>query len=715
MSTLAACTFTLSRTVQPSGHYGATAYVTVTASTSTCYWTATSNASWLHTTSSGTGSGTVTYTIDNNYSPSARSGTLTIAGQIFTVNQDGMPCGFTLSRTSQPSGAGGATASVTVTATYSTCSWTATSNASWLHTSSSGTGSGTVTYTIDNNTSLSARSGTLTIAGQTFTVNQSGHVPPVANAGPNQTAGIGTALTFNGSGSVAKDYNSITSYSWAFGDARTGSGVSATHTYSSAGTYVVTLTVTDSWGATSQGSCTVTITSASSGSTLAAASCIWERHFGGTTSGVDSAQALAIKEDHNGNVIVVGFFFHSINLGGGSLSSAGAEDIFVVKYDSNGTYQWGRRFGGTGTDKANGVAIDSNNNIVVAGTFANTVDFGGVSLTSAGSSDIFVTKYDPNGNLLLAKAFGGTAGETCKGVALDSANNIFITGYYGYYGTAVNFGGGPLPLSAGTTGMVEDVFVAKLTPSGGYVWANGYGGTGYDSGNGIAVDGSGNAVIVGSFQGSLNLGGSTFASAGGYDIFVAKYAGSTGAHQWSVSGGGTGNEQGRSVAVDASGNVVVTGEFMGTATIGGTALSSPYSPSLTAMFLTKYSASGSPVWSQGFVPTDSYSMATGRGVAVDGAGNIVLTGYIQGTVGFGSLYLTGGSPTIVLAKFSGSGLQLWAKGYGGTSLNDVGQAVSTGASNNILAAGYFGDPINFGCGSMTSACQADGFSVKVSP
>jgi hypothetical protein len=133
------------------------------------------------------------------------------------------------------------------------------------------------------------------------------------------------------------------------------------------------------------------------------------------------------------------------------------------------------------------------------------------------------------------------------------------------------------------------------------------------------------------------------------------------------------------------------------------------------LFLTKYSSTGSPVWAQGFVPLDTYSMATGRGVAVDGSGNIVLTGYVQGTVGFGSLYLGGGSPTILLAKFSGSGGQLWAKAYGGTSLNDVGQAVSTGAGNNILAAGYFGDPIDFGCGSMTSACKADGFAVKISP
>src|SRR5205823_1821947 len=141
----------------------------------------------------------------------------------------------------------------------STCSWTATSGASWLHTTSSGTGSGTAAYTIDNNTSSAARTGTLTIAGQTFTVNQAGHVAPTANAGANQTAKIGTALTFNGSGSIARDGATITTYKWAFGDLATASGATVTHAYASAGTYVVTLTVTDSWGATGQGSCTATI------------------------------------------------------------------------------------------------------------------------------------------------------------------------------------------------------------------------------------------------------------------------------------------------------------------------------------------------------------------------------------------------------------------------------------------------------------------------
>jgi hypothetical protein len=432
---------------------------------------------------------------------------------------------------------------------------------------------------------------------------------------------------------------------------------------------------------------------------------------------VDTVDSVSIKEDHNGNVVVVGRFGGTVNFGGGALTSAGDDDIFVLKYDSTGTFQWARRFGSYGADKVTAVAIDSTDNIVVVGSFTATVDFGGTSLTSAGSTDIFVAKYGPTGTLLWAKRFGGTAGEACNGVALDSAGNILITGYYGYFGTALDFGGGPLPLPGGTTAMVMDVFVAKLTPSGGYIWAKGYGGTtGYDSGNGIAVDGNGDVLVVGNFQSSFSLGGSTFTSAGGDDIFVAKYSGASGSHLWSASGGGSGSDQGKAVAVDGSGNVVVTGEFCGTATIAGSTLSSTYAPAYPAIFLAKYSAAGAAAWAKAFVPMDSYSMAGGRGVAVDGAGNIVLTGYSQGTVDFGGGHqLSTGSKTVLLAKVSGSGGVSWVTGYGGASMDNYGEGVSIGVGNNILVTGIFGDPIDFGCGSMTSTSRADGFAAKLSP
>jgi hypothetical protein len=658
-----------------------------------------------------------TYTVsavDHAYNQSARSSpaiatTLSIGG-----------CSYSISATSAAAAAIGGTGSVGVTANAG-CSWTATSTASWLTITAGagGSGNGTVYYSVAANTATSSRAGTLTIAGQVFTVSQAvdTSLPSVTLTGPTGGATVSGTITPTASASDPVGVARVEFYR----DGTTLVGTATASPYSVSDDTTKVANGSHSYSAKAYDAAGNSATSASTtvtvnNNTIAppSGSCLWERHFGGTMINVDGASPTAIKEDHAGNVVVVGQFTGSVDFGGGRLTSAGGADVFIVKYDSTGAYQWSRRIGEIGTDKVGGVAIDSANNLVVVGSFGGTVDFGGASLTSAGSMDTFVAKYGPSGALLWAKRFGGTAGESCNAVALDGANNILITGYYGYYGTAVDFGGGALPLSGGTTAFQWDMYVAKLSADGGYVWAKGYGGLGNDAGNGIAVDGNGDVVVAGSFQQSASFGGSTLASAGGYDVFVAKYAGSTGSHLWSVRGGGSGDDLGVGVAVDASGNVVVTGQFMGTANIGGSALSSPYNPGLSAMFLAKYSAAGGVVWSQGYVPVASYGSASGGGVAVDGAGNIVLTGYVQGAVGFGSANLGGGSPTIALAKVSGSGGIVWAKAYGSYTGNG-GTGVNIGAGNNILVTGYFDQTADFGCGSMTSICQADGFAAKLSP
>jgi Putative binding domain, N-terminal/Viral BACON domain len=150
--------------------------VSVTA-TSGCQWTGVSHASWITVTngSAGTGNGTVTYSVTANPSSSSRSGTLTIAGRTVTVTQAGT-CTFTLLPTSQNVVAAGATHTASVTAA-SGCAWTAASNAtSWITitSGSSGNGNGTVTYNVAARTATTTRTGTLTIAGQTLTVTQSG-------------------------------------------------------------------------------------------------------------------------------------------------------------------------------------------------------------------------------------------------------------------------------------------------------------------------------------------------------------------------------------------------------------------------------------------------------------------------------------------------------------------------------------------------------------
>ncbi|MFN7930345.1 MAG: BACON domain-containing protein [Blastocatellia bacterium] len=170
------CTYFLSATSVSVGASASTGSVTVTPSNAACTWTAASNTAWL--TITGTSNGTVNYSVAANTTTGLRTGTMTIAGQTYTVNQDGIACNYSLSATIASVTAAATTRSVTVTATAG-CSWTAVSNATgWITVTAgaSGTGNGTVNFSIAPNTSTSERIGTLTIAGQNYTVTQAGLV-----------------------------------------------------------------------------------------------------------------------------------------------------------------------------------------------------------------------------------------------------------------------------------------------------------------------------------------------------------------------------------------------------------------------------------------------------------------------------------------------------------------------------------------------------------
>jgi hypothetical protein len=152
-----------------------------------CGWWAASNASWITITSSDTGYGnrTVTYSVAANTSTSARTGTIAAAGQTFTITQQGQSCTYAISPTGSSPAASATTGSVNVTCGTS-CPWTAASNVSWITITSSATGNGggTVSYAVSANTSTSPRTGTLTIAGQTFTMTQAGKSNRVISVSP---------------------------------------------------------------------------------------------------------------------------------------------------------------------------------------------------------------------------------------------------------------------------------------------------------------------------------------------------------------------------------------------------------------------------------------------------------------------------------------------------------------------------------------------------
>ena len=200
------CAPTISPTSRSISQASTTGSVGVSAGTG-CGWTAASNASWITITggSSGSGSGTVSYSVAGNTATAGRTGTMTIAGQTFTITQAGAACTYSLTPTSDTSPAAGESATASVS-TVAGCGWTATSGASWITITggASGSGNGTVGYSVAQNTAGSQRTGTLTIAGQSFTVTQTAaacsySVTPTSRTSP-ATGDSSTASVAAGSG-----------------------------------------------------------------------------------------------------------------------------------------------------------------------------------------------------------------------------------------------------------------------------------------------------------------------------------------------------------------------------------------------------------------------------------------------------------------------------------------------------------------------------------
>ncbi len=361
----------------------------------------------------------------------------------------------------------------------------------------------------------------------------------------------------------------------------------------------------------------------------------WARHYGG--SGFIKPQAVAV--DASGNIFVTGAFNGTVNFGGGSVTSAyGIEDIFVAKYSSSGTYQWSKIIACANTNASGyGVAVDSGGNVIVTGDFLAYVNFGGTDLVGYGSHNIFVAKYSSSGAHLWSKAFGNGTEDLPYAIAVDGNDNIVLTGYFH---DDMDFGGGTL-FSEG----YADVFVIKFSSSGAHLWSRSFGGASSDIGYGVAVDGSNNVVLTGSFMGTVDFGGGSQSSSGSMDVFVVKYS-STGSFLWSRSAGGTSVDQGRSVAVDSSGNVVVTGQFYGTADFGGGSIAGGGGLDI---FVAKYGSSGAHQWSAAFGGT---STDDGQAVAVNSAGEAIVTGFFYGTADFGGLVLTGSWSDIFLMSLA---------------------------------------------------------------
>ena len=170
--------------------------------------------------------------------------------------------------------------------------------------------------------------------------------------------------------------------------------------------------------------------------------------------------------------------------------------------------------------------------------------------------------YSASGQYLWARTSGDVGSQVAYGVAIDSYSNIVVTGQFS--GT-VDFGGGPMT-SDGS--LSPDIFLVKLSSGGSHIWSKRLGGSSSDSGRSVAVDGSDNVLVTGWFVGAVDFGGGTLSSAGGLEVFAAKYS-PAGAYKWAKRFGGSSSDVGNKIIADNLGDVFVGGYFQNAGDFGG--------------------------------------------------------------------------------------------------------------------------------------------------
>jgi hypothetical protein len=429
-----------------------------------------------------------------------------------------------------------------------------------------------------------------------------------------------------------------------------------------------------------------------------------------TMGGINDDFGFSVAVDGSGNVYVTGRFEGTVDFDPGAgtdnHTSAGGYDIYLTRINSDGTYGWTKTIGGGSDDRGRSVAVDGNANIYVTGLFSGTVDFdpgaGTDNHTSAASSDMFLTRFDDEGNYGWTKTMGGTGYEVGLSVAADGSGNVYFTGTF--EGTA-DFDPG-----AGTDNHTSvgdaDIFLTKINSDGSYGWTKTMGGGSDGVGWAVALDGSGNVYVTGEFKGTTDFdpgaGTDNHTPEGDSDIFLTRIN-SDGSYGWTKTMGGTGVDIGYSVALDGNGNIYVTGSFNGTVDLDpGVATDNHTSAGGFDIFLTRINSDGSYGWAKTMGGTGADE---GNSVAVDGRGNVYVTGFFHGTVDFDpgvatDNHTSAGDVDIFLTRINSDGSYGWTKAMGGVSA-DISYWVAVDGSGNVYVVGYFAGTADFDPGVAT--------------
>ncbi len=442
---------------------------------------------------------------------------------------------------------------------------------------------------------------------------------------------------------------------------------------------------------------------------------VWAKRIGGTS--VDFSNDIAT--DANGNTYTTGYFRGTVDFDPGTdtFNLTSLDDkFFICKFDAEGNLLWAKTSGGSDNGSSQnlgkGIATDSYGNVYVTGSFSgDSITFeNNLLLFSSTAGDIFVVKYNSDGNVLWAKSAGGSS--NCKAISTDINGNVFVTGQFN--AITMNFGNDTLINSSPYN---SDIFLAKYDSSGSVIWAKsagGYGTATYKSefSYGVSTDMNGNIFITGSFwTNTIIFGNDTLTNPNnsGPNSFIVKYN-SFGNVIWAKSAGTGVNDYTR-ISDDINGNIYLTGVFVLSMGFGNDTLTNNGGDD--DIFIAKYDSLGNVLWAKSAGSTDN-DYVSSKSISTDETGNVYITGdFRSSTIDFGNDIITnsGGFDNgmlqpysdLFIAKYDASGNFIWAKSAGANDGNDYCYGIATDINGNAYVTGNFrGTTIGLGSDTLTN-------------
>lgn len=444
--------------------------------------------------------------------------------------------------------------------------------------------------------------------------------------------------------------------------------------------------------------------------------------YGTYLGGADGDFVSGVAVDASGNTYVTGYTLSANFPTQNALQGArsGTSDAFVAKLNPAGTaLVWATYFGGSDYDYANAIAIDDGGNVFIAGQTAST-DLPTQSALqpslAGGGYDGFVAKLSPNGaSLLYSTYLGGTDNDSTAGLAVDAAGNAVVL--LAAYSTDIATVNAAQPTSGGNA----DGYLTKLTPAGARTYATYLGGSGVDFAHHVAIDGAGNAYVTGQTYSTdfPTLNPLQAANAGYSDVFVTKYT-SAGARVFSTylgGGAGTGYDFAQGVAVDSGGNVILTGGTE-SSDFPTTSAMQPTLSGRADAFLTKIAANGASLVYSTYLGGSASDY--GKGVVLDGSGNVFVTGTTTSTNFPTKLPIqaaNAGGTDVFMAKLAPSGASfVYATYLGGSGADDYPFALAVDAKGVAVIVGQTTSsdfPTKNPYQAANGGGDRDGFIVKI--